>query len=362
MQRRLPDVPLLSEQDAAYCRALLSNGSKTFFAASFLLPRRIRDAATALYSFCRVADDAIDRTDDVDAALESLRLRLDRVYDGYPAPLPEDRALAAVTYHAQIPRALLDALIEGFEWDAAGRRYETLRDLQDYAARVAGSVGVMMALLMGVRSAEQLARASDLGIAMQLTNIARDVGEDARAGRLYLPERWLRDEGIDPDAWVAAPEFNSTIEGIIERLLQAAREFYERADSGIARLPQDCQRGIYAARLLYAEIGEELARRGSNSVAARAVVPMPRKLALLAQAMVRPVADTGAIGEAAVEASQFLVQAAARVGLRSQADLSQLSRREPQWWNVYGKLVRLIELIEAIERRERADLSVRTGA
>ncbi len=103
----------------------------------------------------------------------------------------------------------LDALLEGFAWDAAGRRYDTLDDLLDYAARVAGAVGAMMAVLMGVRDPALLARACDLGVAMQLTNIARDVGEDARAGRLYLPLAWLREAGIDPDAFLADPALQS---------------------------------------------------------------------------------------------------------------------------------------------------------
>ena len=96
-----------------------------------------------------------------------------------------------------------DALFEGLQWDCEGRRYEDLEALHAYAARVAGAVGVMMALLMGVRDADALARACDLGVAMQLTNIARDVGEDARAGRLYLPLDWLREAGLDPAAFLA---------------------------------------------------------------------------------------------------------------------------------------------------------------
>ena len=141
-----------------------------------------------------------------------LRHRLRRVYQGQPQDHAADRALAQVVRRFNIPAQLPEALLEGFEWDAAERRYETLADLHAYAARVAGTVGAMMALLMallmgvlmGVRSAAGLARACDLGVAMQLSNIARDVGEHARSGRLYLPRQWLRDAGIDPDAWLAS--------------------------------------------------------------------------------------------------------------------------------------------------------------
>ena len=115
------------------------------------------------------------------------------------------RARARWCTATAIPRALLDALLEGFVWDAQGRRYETLEELHDYAARVAGTVGAMMALLMGARGPARWPAPATSGVAMQLTNIARDVGEDARDGRLYLPRAWLREAGIDADAWLRAP-------------------------------------------------------------------------------------------------------------------------------------------------------------
>ena len=124
-------------------------------------------------------------------------------------PMAADRALASVIARYAIPRAVPQALLEGFAWDREGRRYETLADLTAYAARVAGTVGAMMALLMDERRPEVLARACDLGVAMQFSNIARDVGEDARAGRLYLPQEWLREAGLDPEAWLAAPVFDA---------------------------------------------------------------------------------------------------------------------------------------------------------
>jgi 15-cis-phytoene synthase len=109
-----------------------------------------------------------------------------------------------------LPRELPAALLEGFAWDAAGRYYETIDELHDYCARVAGSVGAMMALIMGVKNKQVLARACELGNAMQLTNIARDVGEDARNGRLYLPRSWMREAGIDPQAWLARSCIHTT--------------------------------------------------------------------------------------------------------------------------------------------------------
>ncbi|WP_158746537.1 phytoene/squalene synthase family protein [Acidisphaera sp. L21] len=303
----MPFAPSL-QADLAACQDLMRGGSRTFSAASHVLPARISEPATALYAFCRVADDLIDCNGGA-SALNALRDRLDQVYAGTPSALPADRALAGVVAHFAIPRALLEALLDGFAWDASGRQYETLDELQDYAARVAGTVGAMMAVLMGARSPAQVARACDLGTAMQLTNIARDVGEDARAGRLYLPRSWLRGVGIDPEAWLAEPHFAPAIGAVVERLLQAAETLYARADSGIAALPWDCRPGIRSARLLYAQIGAEIARNGFDSVTRRAVVPVRRKLRLVGWAVLTAMLPGKAAPAPPLQACRYLVQA-----------------------------------------------------
>ena len=308
-----PHGSSLPPYDARACQDLMRGGSKTFFAASRLLPARVRAPACALYAFCRLADDEIDDGNDPHAALRSLHRRLDDVYAGRPQAIDVDRALASVVHRFAIPRELPDALLDGFLWDATGRSYNTLEDVMDYGARVAGTVGAMMSLVMGARGAHALARACELGVAMQLTNIARDVGEDARNGRLYLPREWLQAVGIDPQDWLAAPHFNDGIARVVQRLLNAADELYTRAEQGIAALPRDCRPAIHAARLVYAEIGRQLERQGLDSVAQRAVVPGQRKLALLARAagavVVLP-AD-GRWTPAPLPAIRYLVDAAA---------------------------------------------------
>ena len=266
---------------------MIRTGSRSFFAASLLLPEHVRNGAYALYAFCRFSDDAVDVDHGGEIAVARLSTRLDAIYAGAPANGAVDRALADAVEAYDIPRAPFDALLEGLAWDAAGRRCETLADLYAYAARVAGAVGAMMTVLMGAREAHMAARATDLGVAMQLTNVARDVGEDARAGRLYLPRAWMREAGIDPDAWLARPTFSPEIAQIVSRLLQQADELYRRADAGIAALPAPFRPAIYAARLLYAEIGEGIARAGFDSVSARSVVPASRKLQLVARALTR---------------------------------------------------------------------------
>lgn len=273
--------------DLAACEALMRGGSKSFFAASSLLPQRVRMPAIALYAFCRVADDAIDEHDDDPLAMQKLQQRLDAIYRGKPEAIIEDRAMAMVAHRYGLPRELPEALLEGFAWDAAGRRYETLEDLHHYCARVAGSVGAMMALIMGVTDPNALARACELGNAMQLTNIARDVGEDARNGRLYLPRVWMREAGIDPDAWLAYPQFTPALGDVIGRLLLEADRLYQLGASGVAALPRDCRGAILAAANIYAEIGRVIADREMNSVNRRAVVGNTRKLTLLCIAKAR---------------------------------------------------------------------------
>ncbi|MFO0757132.1 MAG: phytoene/squalene synthase family protein [Byssovorax sp.] len=289
MQPRLPELldrddPRAAAADLRACQALLWRGSKSFAAASLLLPARVRRPAAALYAFCRMADDAVDESDDP-GAVDALLERLDRVYAGRPFDSPIDRAFARMVSEADLPRPLVEALIEGFAWDAEGRRYSTLSSLCDYGARVAATVGAMMTLLMGARDAETLARACDLGVAMQLTNIARDVGEDARRGRIYLPLDWLDEAGIDAGAFIARPVFSPALGEVVARLLGHADVLYARADQGIGRLPRDCQAAIRAARAIYADIGRVIAAAGHDSVSRRAVVPALRKVRLLVGAL-----------------------------------------------------------------------------
>jgi 15-cis-phytoene synthase len=346
----------LDPTDIATCRALLKGGSRTFHAASKVLPRKVSDPAIALYAFCRMADDAVDLGNDRAAAVARLRDRLDRAYRGQPMDFAADRAFADVVKKFCIPRELPEALLEGLAWDVEVRRYDTLQDLTAYAARVAGAVGAMMTLVMGQRAPEIVARACDLGVAMQFTNIARDVGEDARAGRLYLPLSWLRDAGIDPDLWLANPAFTPEIAAIVQRLLEAADVLYARATLGIANLPIGCRPGIYAARALYAEIGRELERGGLDSVSKRAVVSTNRKLAVLARILVLFETEWGPAKKLDVDTvhpgeTRFLMDAVAATPLRENA--------APRARSIEDRVVWVIDLFARLERRDQLQ---RTGS
>lgn len=300
-------------EDLAHCGELLRVGSKSFASAARLLPARVRPQVTAFYAFCRVADDAIDDSEDPASALALLHRRIDAIYDGRPYDDPVDRAFAWVVWTAAIPRPLVDTLLEGFAWDLEECRYERIEETLAYSARVASVVGVVMTLIMGVRERQTLARACDLGAAMQLTNIARDVGEDARRGRLYLPAQWLREEGIDPEAFMRDPAPLPGVRRATARLLAHAEGLYARAQAGIPALPRDCRPAIRAAALIYADIGRAIAKRGHDSVTGRAHTSSVRKLWLLGRAWLGAVrADAAAWREPPLPEVAFLVDAVRR--------------------------------------------------
>ena len=300
-----------TEADRAACRSAIMGGSKSFFAASKLLQPQAREPAYALYAFCRLADDAVDLSAGKAAALARLRARLDAAYAGRPHDDPADRCFADMVARHAMPRALPEALIEGLAWDAEGRTYADISALRAYAARVAGAVGAMMSVLMGVREPWVLARACDLGVAMQLTNIARDVGEDARMGRLYLPGDWLRAAGVDAPDFLAAPRFSPALGEVVAALLAEAERLYDRAAWGVRGLPREARPAIRAARLIYREIGREVARRGFDSVAARAVIPVATKRRLMALAVLDIGAPRTGRGAEPLAETRYLVEAVA---------------------------------------------------
>jgi phytoene synthase len=286
--------------DARLCAAHLRRGSKSFALAGLLLPQTYAQDATALYAFCRIADDLIDDSDAPQRAHALLVQRLDAlvaastVGEAAIGALvhPEDRALSRTIARHALPRGPIDALLEGFLWDAEGRVYTHFEDTLAYGARVAGSVGVCMAWLMGQRQPAVLARAADLGVAMQLTNIARDVGEDARRGRVYLPQTWLTAHGISRQALLHAAHHRGSlglpVRAVVHKLLREADGLYGRGRSGIDALPRGCRLAIDAAARIYQAIGEGVLALRPYGLHKRAVVPLWRKLWLVACGVCRP--------------------------------------------------------------------------
>ncbi len=271
-------------EDQRACSAAIRRGSKSFHLASLLLPGPTREAARALYAFCRHSDDLIDDPRSGMPALQRLRERLDLIYAGDPAPFACDRAFARVVHDHAIAKPVVEALLDGFAMDLDGRRHATIDDVKAYATCVAASVGLMMASVMGVSDRAALARAADLGIAMQLTNIARDVGEDARNGRLYLPLEWLEEQGIDVTAFLHNPQFTPALGLVVRRLLDEAARHYRLGHAGIRSLPKPCRHAIRTAALVYEAIGQGIADNGYDSVNHRATTGLSTKFGLLLKA------------------------------------------------------------------------------
>lgn len=327
---------MIPPADLATCREMIRTGSLSFHSASRALPARVRDPALALYAFCRVADDEVDEGTDKVSAVLRLRDRLDLIYQGRPREAAPDRAFAAVVAGFDMPRALPEALLEGLAWDSLDRRYANLSELKDYSARVAASVGAMMCVLMRVRDADALARACDLGLAMQLTNIARDVGEDARAGRLFLPLDWMAAEGVCPDAFLSNPTPSPQVRAMTARLLTKAGELYSRAATGVCRLPVDCRLAIHMAGHVYSAIGTEVARAGHDSITRRARTTARQKLgwltvSALQTAFLAVVPQSARLHAPPEPEVAFLVQSAARARpgpARSEALLRVLAQLE----------------------------------
>jgi len=272
-------------------RRAIEQGSKSFAVASKLFPPGVRDDAWMLYAWCRHCDDEIDGQvlgsgavgiDPVLAGgkLEELRARTASALRGEPQTDPVFIAFQRVARRHSIPAREAMDLLKGFEMDVLGRRYDTLEDTLDYAWHVAGVVGVMMARIMGVTDAPTLRRAQDLGLAFQLTNIARDVIEDAHGGRVYLPGVWLDEAGVPRDE-VSAPAHRDAVATIAQRLVAAAEPFYASARWGLRDLNPRSAWAIATARGVYRAIGRHVSEAGAGAWDARTSIDRTGKLVLL---------------------------------------------------------------------------------
>jgi phytoene synthase len=209
-----------------------------------------------------------------------LRSELSLVFAGEPQRDPVLAAYQDVVHRHGIPRVYSDDLIAGMAMDVGRVRYRTFAELLVYCYRVAGTVGLMMAHVMKVRDGAALGRAAHLGIAMQLTNICRDVAEDEGRGRVYLPQELLGGDFLPSRNAVATAR-------TVRELLRRADGFYRSGDAGLTRLPFRCAVAIRAARLIYAEIGTVLRRRRFDVFRGRAVVSRFKKLWLLVVALAK---------------------------------------------------------------------------
>jgi phytoene synthase len=282
----------------AFSRRSLTTHGRTFALAARFLPRRVADDAAILYAWCRRADDAVDLAP-ASAQPErarALRLELDGIYAGAAQSDPVSDAFQRLVRERRIPKEYPDGLVAGIEMDANGTRYVDTDALVGYCFRVAGTVGLMMSHVLEVRRPEALRHAAHLGIAMQLTNICRDVGEDFARGRLYLPASLLARAGAHIAAHPGGelPEAaREPIATVVRSLLAYADAFYESGERGIPFLPFRAAAAVRAARLVYAEIGRVVLRRGADPLAPRATVSAPRKLVLVVRAALETLPFSG---------------------------------------------------------------------
>ena len=262
-------------------RAIIRKHSKSFSLASLLLGSDTREDAVALYAYCRRADDAIDLVPAEEAGARVLQLgqELDDVYTGRACSEPVLAEFQRLVFEKGIPRAYPQALLEGFQADAAGVSYETIDDLYRYCWCVAGSVGAMMCHVTGVSQERAVVHGVHLGMAMQLTNICRDVAEDWEHGRLYLPKELA--PGL-ADYGRASRQLPTACHGVVvqavRRLLIEADLLYRSGDSGLPYLAFRSRVAVAAARQLYSAIGERILANGADALSGRVVVPAHSKI------------------------------------------------------------------------------------
>ncbi|WP_438281832.1 15-cis-phytoene synthase CrtB [Pseudomonas alabamensis] len=250
-------------------------GSKSFAAAARLFAPSTRRSAVMLYAWCRHCDDVIDGqeaghdaqpVDPAEAARRLVHLREQTLAAYGEAPMHEP-AFAAFQYVARrhgIRRREAFDLLEGFAMDVQGHAYLTFDDTLRYCYHVAGVVGLMMARIMGVRDERVLDHACDLGLGMQLTNIARDIVEDAKVGRCYLPRQWLEAAGIPPDR-LAAPEHRAALAQLAVRLVEQAEPYYASARDGMGALPWRSAWAVATAARVYRRIGLKVKAAGAQA-------------------------------------------------------------------------------------------------
>ena len=271
-----------------HAKASIERGSKSFARASKLFARQTRERAWLLYYWCRACDDLADGQDhghgmsmiaNPDKTIAAMRMMTARAHGGEQIGNPPFDAFGVVAQECGIPKKLADDMIDGFALDARGWRPETEDDLLQYCYHVAGAVGCMMAIVMGVsaRDHEVLDRACDLGLAFQLANIARDVAEDAQAGRCYLPKIWLTEAGIASDQ-IMDPAHRNELILLVNRLCDLAGEYESSARVGASSLPFRSRWAVLAAAGIYGDIAREIRKSDGASLEQRIFTSKGKKL------------------------------------------------------------------------------------
>ena len=261
-----------------------------FYYSFLVLPAAKRRAIIAVWDFCRAVDDAVDlRTSEdartVTAELDRWRAELDRCFGDEPAQTMQGRSLKPAVRRFDLPREPFDDLLDGVAMDLGTRRYQTFEELHEYCLRVASAVGLICIEIFGYRNADTREYAIALSVALQLTNIVRDVPTDLRTGRIYLPTEDLQRFGCTDDDLRAG--LSDPVRALLEFECERARSFYAKAR---AALPTEDARRLVAAEIMgaiYRAILERIEQRGYDVFSQVVRVPRPRRALIAVSVWVR---------------------------------------------------------------------------
>ncbi len=262
-----------------YCQDRAAQSGSSFYYSFLFLPPERRQAITALYAFCREVDDVVDECTDPDLARTKLawwRTEVDRVFDGHPAH-PVGQALQEVSTRFNLPREQLLEIIDGMAMDLEQARYADFRGLQLYCYRVASVVGLLSAEIFGYRDRHTLRYAHDLGMAFQLTNIIRDVGDDARRGRIYLPVEELQQFQVPADDILEA-RHTENFRRLMAFQAERAYRFYDQAMAQLPACDRKSQRPGLIMAAIYRTLLDEIARDGFLVLDRRTTLTPLRKI------------------------------------------------------------------------------------
>jgi phytoene synthase len=279
------------KQAYSHCRAITRYHAKTFYLATRFLPNDKQRGIFAIYGMCRYLDNLVDEAEDligkdkltlseIDSKLDEFRRKLDRVYNGHPVSDPILTAYADSLKRYKVPKELPFLLIEGVRQDLEISRFENFQQIYDYSYKVASVVGLMTIEVFGYTSEEAVERATDLGIAMQLTNILRDVGEDLDRGRIYIPKEDLIKFNVSEEELFAKEKTSKFIE-LMKFQISRAREYYSKAFTGIEMLNKDSRLPVYLAHRNYSRILEKIEENEYDVFNKRAYLNQSEKLYIL---------------------------------------------------------------------------------
>lgn len=300
---------LTTSDDAALVTSLKSR-DRNLWVASHALPPEVRRPWLSFLAFRRAVRDAVIA--EARGSLDDLGERVSDAFDGHAGEAPLDRAIAWLASDHELPRACFEGQLEAASWDLDGRRHHTLSRVVDYAVRRMGTVAVAAACTMGRRGREPIERAVDLGVAIELTRIARDVGRDATHGHVYLPVEWLEEAGVDVDRWLARPGPSDALARVAARLGSEAERFYLRADAGMQLVPLSCRPAVRASRWLGKATLRELASTGFAAATAPSRLAAPRVLAIGLRALYAARGEHTDRAPSPLEEARWLVDAASR--------------------------------------------------